>query len=527
MLKIFLVEDESIVREGLRDNIPWQQFGYEFVGEASDGEMALPLIRKTQPDILITDIKMPFMDGLSLSRIVSQEFPNTKIIIISGYDDFEYARQAIHVGVEQYLLKPITRSTLQKVLSEIREKIESEKEQKNYLEKFQSEMHEYEQLSRRNFFEKVFAGEMSVQEIYEAAQKLSMELNASCYNLVMFSLEKQRNECQEELMRFFLRYPEYLVFRWNVSTYGILIKGDDSQMEESTDRCVENIKRICEGSGEELEWYVAVGTKVERLSMLPQCYSKVNHALAFRFLVRGQHIFSEKDAERFSLEAENKGIGGVDAAKVDPEILKSFLSKGQNDEIEEFVSGYLLSLSEPIKSKLFRDYLMLSTRFICIAYVESLGYSQAEFLEAVHMEHMQELSLSEEEVEGYMVRMIRESITLRNQERDNQGKQILKHALSYIEENFTLESISLNSVASATKVSANYFSAIFSQEMKVTFTEYVTQKRMELAKKLLRQTEKPSGEIAGEIGYKDPHYFSFVFKKTQGVTPREFRNMRS
>ena len=98
-LKVFLAEDESVVREGLRDNIPWQQFGYQFVGEAGDGEMALPLIRKTRPDVLITDIKMPFMDGLALSHIVGQEFPEMKIIIISGYDDFEYARQAIQEGV--------------------------------------------------------------------------------------------------------------------------------------------------------------------------------------------------------------------------------------------------------------------------------------------------------------------------------------------------------------------------------------------------------------------------------------------
>ena len=192
MLKIFLVEDESIVREGLRDNIPWQQYGYKFVGEASDGEMALPMIQKTQPDVLLTDIKMPFMDGLSLSRIVHQEFPDMKIIIISGYDDFEYARQAISVGVEQYLLKPITRANLQKVLTELKAKIESEQEQKNYQEKFQNETREYEQFSRTNFFMKVFEGRMPVQEIYEEAAKLSLRLNAPCYNLMMFSLLEKR-----------------------------------------------------------------------------------------------------------------------------------------------------------------------------------------------------------------------------------------------------------------------------------------------------------------------------------------------
>ena len=109
MLKVFLAADETLIREGLRDNIPWEQYGYRFVGEAADGEMALPLIRKTKPDVLITDIKMPFMDGLSLSRIVREELPRTKIIIISGYDDFEYAREAISIGVDQYLLKPVTR----------------------------------------------------------------------------------------------------------------------------------------------------------------------------------------------------------------------------------------------------------------------------------------------------------------------------------------------------------------------------------------------------------------------------------
>ena len=95
MLKVFLVEDESTIRETLRDTVPWESIGYTFAGEAADGEMALPLITDAHPDVLITDIRMPFMDGLSLSKLVLEEFPETKIIILSGYDDFEYARQAI------------------------------------------------------------------------------------------------------------------------------------------------------------------------------------------------------------------------------------------------------------------------------------------------------------------------------------------------------------------------------------------------------------------------------------------------
>ncbi|MBO5247159.1 MAG: response regulator, partial [Eubacterium sp.] len=263
MLKVFLVEDESVVREALRDNIPWQQYGYRFVGEAGDGEMALPLIRKTVPDVLITDIKMPFMDGLTLSHIVKSEYPDMKIIIISGYDDFEYARQAISEGVDEYLLKPITRRSLQKALSELREKLEAEQEQKNYVKKFESEMQQYEQYALRSFFEKAFEGKLSVQELYEEAGKQDLKIQASGYNLMLFGVTQ--NENHEELLRYFLRFPECLIFRWNMNTYGVLLMGEIDYLRERTNTHLEYIQKVCHAS-QDKEWYVAAGTPVERLS---------------------------------------------------------------------------------------------------------------------------------------------------------------------------------------------------------------------------------------------------------------------
>ena len=112
MIKVFLVEDEVVIRDAIKNSINWEQEGYEFVGEASDGELALPMILKEKPDILITDIRMPFMDGLELSRLVKKELPDTNIIILSGYDEFEYAKEAIKIGVEEYLLKPISSNVL-------------------------------------------------------------------------------------------------------------------------------------------------------------------------------------------------------------------------------------------------------------------------------------------------------------------------------------------------------------------------------------------------------------------------------
>ena len=107
-LKVFLVEDEMLIREGIKNSIEWKKEGYEFVGEASDGELALPAIIKEKPDIVITDIRMPFMDGLELSRMIRKELPSVKIVILSGYDDFSYAKEAIGIGVTEYLLKPIS-----------------------------------------------------------------------------------------------------------------------------------------------------------------------------------------------------------------------------------------------------------------------------------------------------------------------------------------------------------------------------------------------------------------------------------
>ena len=257
MLKVFLAEDETLIREGLRDNIPWEQYGYRFVGEAADGEMALPLIRKTKPDVLITDIKMPFMDGLSLSRIVREELPRTKIIIISGYDDFEYAREAISIGVDQYLLKPVTRMNLRKVLQELKEKIEQDAEQEDYQTMLQNEMHEYEQFSRRIFFEKVLEGKMSVKEIYDEAAKLEMELTASSYNLIFIYLQEHRKNQseleveqflrqQEEILHYFLRCPQYQVFRWNVNCYGVLGAGKNGLVRgcRKTGRAAEYAQRM-------------------------------------------------------------------------------------------------------------------------------------------------------------------------------------------------------------------------------------------------------------------------------------------
>src|SRR5574338_99123 len=137
--KVFFVEDEIITREGIRDHVDWRASGFEFCGEAADGEMALPLLRTAQPDVLITDIKMPFMDGLQLSKIVRERMPWVKIIILSGHDEFEYAQKAISLGVTEYLLKPITVQELHGALRKLSAQLDQERKEQAALKKLQEQ----------------------------------------------------------------------------------------------------------------------------------------------------------------------------------------------------------------------------------------------------------------------------------------------------------------------------------------------------------------------------------------------------
>ncbi len=526
-IKVFIAEDESIVREGLRDMIPWAQYGLEFVGDAPDGEMALPLIRKLKPDILITDIKMPFMDGLALSGIVSRELPDTKIIIISGYGEFEYAQQAIKLNVDQYLLKPITRASMIQALEQTRRKIEEEEEQKDYLRKYEQEFKKFERFSRRAFFEKLVEGSMPVQEIYEEADKLHLSLTADCYNFVLFTIQgihdtaysEAAAEIQEGLLDYFLRYPDYLLFRCSLMSYAVLIKSSLEQADAMTAKSVDIIRSRCEGE-EGLNWYVAVGTPSTRLSGLPKCYADVNHILAYRHLYPKQHVFT---AELLRTERETDPAGKldqIDLNQADPSLFRGFIQNGIPEETETFAQEYIENLGGAVFSVLFRHYLMMSVRIQAELTLKELGCDPADFRRRIPEA---ERNLPAQELKQDLTAVLRSALEIRDETAQKQNGDIVEDALRYIDRNYTDVNISLNSVAQAINISANYLSAMFSQKMGLSFVEYLTQKRMTRARQLLRHSSKRSGEIAYEVGYKDPRYFSFVFKKTQGCTPKSFR----
>ena len=534
MLRVFLAEDETIIRETLRDTMPWAQCGYTFVGEAGDGEMALPLIQQTKPDVLITDIRMPFMDGLALSKLVLQEFPQMKVIILSGYDDFEYAQTAIGLGVERYLLKPITKSTLMTVLQEVREKIQGERAQQNYLAQFRQEAQDYEQYARRRFLERIVAGQLSVQEIYEQAEKLDLDLRAQVYDLALVSAvpessntetySEQGARIRDEMVSYFLKHPEYILFRWNLTSYAVLLLGRQENMEAIVSRCVNKVRQLYQTFGPELSWYAAVGTPTRRLSALPGCFEEVSRLWAYRHILPEQHILSAETVKTFTGTGSDHDLSGLDMSKISPAMLTGVLQNASAQEIPSFVDEYIHSLEEALESGPFCQYLMLSARFTATQFVEGLGVEQREYLSGLGCLGMVGQQISVEDLKRYLSDILLQAIKLRDRVTGSQYSGQLKQAVRYIDEHYQSEDISLNRVAKEVDLSPNYLSAVFSQEMGTTFVEYLTAKRMEKARELLRHSDLRSGEIAAAVGYKDSHYFSFLFKKTQGCTPRDYRS---
>lgn len=545
MLKIFLAEDEVVVRETIKRMIPWEELGFELVGEAADGEMALPLLIRQQPDLLITDIKMPFMDGLTLARLAKKEIPGLKVVILSGYDDFNYAKQAIGIGVEDYLLKPITKNALIERLSEIRSRYEHEKTQKEYYEKFQREMQAYEKNSSRDFFEALVDGSMDMMEVYKRAEKLGLDIVAEAYNVLIFTMNcdedfsGQRDEYSsweaeslELLENFFAGHSSAMLFRSNIFSYGVLLKGQRETIEENTRACVDEIRKILSRQDGRREWFLAVGQSVERLSQIQKSYHTASRAFSQRYLYDENILYYDEmeTMEHPGGQAEtedNAYLQKVDVNALNPAILQKFLSNGLQEETENFVKDYFYAIGqEPMESLVFRNYVILNVRFSVISFIKGLGCDTNEMESADTEEVLAESGKNMESAIAYAKKMISQAIEIRDQNSGNKNRSILKTAVDFIDSHYMEEDISLNTVANVANVSSNHFSALFSQNMGQTFIEYLTTLRMNKAKELLRCTGMRSSEIAGEIGYKDAHYFSYLFKKTQGMTPSEYRKAR-
>jgi len=528
MYSVFLVEDEILIRDGLKTNFPWEQYGFSYVGDASDGEMALPLLRQTKPDVVITDIRMPFMDGISLSKIIKKEMPSTRIIIISGFDDFSYAQEAISIGVDNYILKPVTKDKLREVMDNAKTKLDKENEKDSYLEQFKAESQEYEKFARVRFFNQLISGAMSVSDVYEKSEELGLLFDATNYNLVLLvfsqasgasstpAYSKNIAKLSDQIIKYLSCCSEYIFFHSGDDTYSIIVKGDVTDIETRTKNLIENIERRCMVYEDDINWYLAESGVIGRFSEFTQASQIANKRLSCRYMNPKGHIFTDADIE--ALANNNSSEDNT----IDQRLVRLFLEKAEEFEIEGFLENLVNGQTKnALKSNLFSKYFTM-TMYMCVCdYLKKLSLDPDKVLDS---EVRTRIEMADSRTSFSLVKdLLAFAISKRKNEMGRQSKSQMSEALRYIDENYTDPNLNLNLVAERVNISPSYFSGTFSKENKMTFVEYVTAKRMELAKRLLRTTREKTSVIAETVGYKDAHYFGYIFKKTYGCSPKEYR----
>lgn len=530
MLKVFLVEDEFVIREGIKNNIDWKAHGYEFCGEAGDGELAYPMIQKLRPDIVITDIRMPFMDGLELSRLIRKELPDTEIIILSGYQEFEYAKEAIKLGVAQYLSKPINGEELLAELDELSAKIEEKHRAIQIRERYLQEMEENNLRERKKLFQELVTGESTVAELLESAEILGIDLSAPWYNIILFktqSLSHAQDEYSGSLIRIEqeLRGLEdgrtVITFDRNLEGKAFLLKADsEEQLLLLQQEYIEKIKDIMEGY-EHVRYFGGIGKPVNRLRELPTSFEQASHAFAHRYLVQDSRILDSGHMTEEAQKEDNFDIKEVNPKQIDRTRIQEFLKQGDREEVVYFVEEFFRDLSnKALQSNIFRQYITMDVYFCVADFLESLQTDTQE-LETPNQDE-KTLQDSDSAIH-YITRILQKALAVRDKAASSRYDDVVEQVMKYIDENYADEELSLNLLASHVNFSPNHLSMIFSQQTGQSFIKYLTDYRMNKAKELLRCTGKRSSLISQEVGYKDPHYFSYLFKKTQGMTPTQYR----
>jgi len=530
MIKVFLVEDEFVVREGIKNNVDWAGHGYEFCGEASDGELAFPMIQKLRPDIVITDIRMPFMDGLELSKLIKKEFPQVEILILSGFEEFEYAKEAIKIGVAQYLTKPIKGDALLREVDLVAARILEKRQDQEVTEKYRKEMEENSIKDRLNLFNFLVAGDKSLPELMEMAQKLNIDLTAVCYNIILLSLQST-NHSQGEYSGSSVQIDERLheidfgpgiiAFDRNLEGKALLLKADS---EEDLLKVQKNFITKFETMMEEyphMNYFGGVGESVNRLRNLPECFDSANHAFAHRFFVNENRFMDNSNHSVGTISTEEFDISAIDPKQFDRNRTRNFLKLGSRDEVGFFVDEFVKDMGEKsMESLMFRQYIAMDSYFGVASFLEEFDYDRST-IEAPDIPG--ETLKSVENTKDYISKIISIAIDCRDKKASSRYGEVVDEVISYIEDHYSEDELSLNSLASHVNVSPNHLSMIFSQQTGQTFIKYLTDFRMNKAKELLKCSGKRGSEIAIEVGYKDPHYFSYIFKKTQGMTPTQYR----
>ncbi|WP_125767643.1 response regulator transcription factor [Lapidilactobacillus wuchangensis] len=515
MYKTFIVEDEHLIRDSLRTQIMKlsQQYNISYAGEASDGEMALASIIELQPDIIISDIKMPFMDGISFAKEARKILPWCRIIFISGFDDFEYAKGAIQVQADNYLLKPIKNEELTKTIIEAIKNLDLAKQN----QQIKSESSLFSDIQKSNFLDELFKNELTVPETLEKADNLFQRQLAGKNYTVLLANNHYNNsladytQFSKYLNYLFITNPntifssmssnyiKFLVFANNrVSTLETSYQIANTLIHELDRNIIGNIA-------------VGIGPVVERLSDISFSFENAQNLLSTYGNVRTEKIISFED------DMKEGELSPTHPFKMDLAKEITELSTKNHDYL---IQRLMQTQGSHERTRMFRFFILTELRGL----IQRRGdFDESYSAELTNLNDLISIANNNEEYQDILVSAINYLRKTKIQPSMSKYQSVINQAINYINANYTDPDISLNSVAAVVSLSPAHFSTIFSQSLNQTFIEYLTEQRIKYAKMLLTNSNKRLAEIALDIGYNDPNYFSFLFKKKQGISPTEYR----
>lgn len=524
MYQVFIVEDEMLIRHNLRKMVENLSGPFSFCGEAEDGEMALSILQDVMPDILLTDIRMPFLDGLELIRHAKAMMPWLKVAIISGFDDFEYARKAISLGVDSYLLKPLSAEELAREMQKMAEALEKERKTDTLPGIAREEM---DAALRQHYMRRLLYGRLDTGTLLEKARALNLNIVSSFYRAALFCFDIGQNDREmlnAVVHRVLLGQEVRLFYQNNSERLTVLFyDNDEVQMNEKMYRFIAILRHEVHDVCPVVT--VVASVPVQRLSGIADaCHSAGDLLEKMRLVSTGQVIDATDTAQLTACHVDFDTPFGSE--------FNQRLRNCSADDIEGLLDSVLQGeKKDQFASVLMRYYALLGilrsvVQIICSATPSAESRDIAAKLNAEH--DIINASGKMETFRDTALALLKKAVSTKQ---DNamyrKHYYVISRAEEYVKENFCDPNITLISVADHVGMSAAHFSTLFSQTFGKPFIAYLTALRIGRAKELLLTSDKRLADIAMEVGYNEPNYFSHVFRKSEGMTPKEYRNAES
>ena len=533
MVKVFLAESEETARRAIREAVDWKNEGYVFSGEAGDGEKAYERILEVKPDILITDVILPFIDGFELSRLVKEALPDIKIIILSQDEKFEYVRLAISMGVSDYLIKPVSSENLLFSLSGIKKKIESEQENQKLQPEEDKSVSEDENMKKMSLLNDLLYGTISAEEAERRAYGLGIVPGTGVYRFLIFRAgnraEVYGTENRTEEIRHRLEacaesvFPKGTVcFRNGDDRWILLLRAETNEKSMEKILTLKSSLEKMMDDYPEAEYFGGIGSRADSIGGLRDAFETAEKAFSRRFVEDPGQILIEEEVSLI----QNKAFStdNLDKLEYSRLLIERFLVKGTLDDLDSFLDFYFGEIPEDnFQSLLMRHYLAVDVFVVINAFYKKNGIARKEenytevFAQRIQNVH------TVEDMRKVLQKVLSDTLARRDEISGSKYAHMIDWAERYVETNYMSEDISLNSVAEYVNMNPSYFSSVFRKEKGITFVEYLTRVRLERAKELLRCSSLKISEIAYKVGYNDPQYFSHLFKKYNQCSPKDYR----